>query len=56
MKRLEISAKYKLSLLILKTFWTSYLIIQSLNIQSFNQHYHDVIVDHHIYYASMKHK
>ncbi len=44
-KKLETSAKYKLSLLILKTFWTSCVIIQSLNIQSLNQHYHDIIVD-----------
>jgi hypothetical protein len=29
--RFETSAKYKLSFLLLKTFWTSYLIIQSLN-------------------------
>jgi hypothetical protein len=42
-KRLETSAKYKLSLPILKTFWTSYLIIQYLNTLSLNQHYHHVI-------------
>ncbi len=42
-KRLETNAKYKLSLPILKTFWTSYLIIQPLNTWSLNQHYHHVI-------------
>jgi hypothetical protein len=43
--RLEINAKYKLSLSILKNFRNFYLIIQSLNPQSLNQHYQDIIID-----------
>jgi hypothetical protein len=42
---LETKEKYELSLSNLKNFQSLYLTIQSLNIQSLNQYYHDIIAN-----------